>query len=47
LLSYRVHALLTTRPKRAYKDRPARQETEVFFEIDVHRDGTLIEDKKR
>jgi transposase len=47
LLSYSVRALMTTRPKRACKDCPARQETEVFFEIDVHRDETLIAEKKR
>src|SRR3954471_12999183 len=47
LLSYSVQARLTTRPIRAYKGRPARQETEVFFEIDVRRDEMLIREKKR
>jgi transposase len=47
LLSYTVQARLTTRQVRAYKDRPARQETEVYFEIDVRRDEVLIREKKR
>jgi transposase len=47
LLSYSLQALLTTRPVRAYRDQPPRQETEVFFVIDVRRDETLIEEKKR
>jgi transposase len=47
LLSYTAQALTTTRPVRAYRDRPARQETEVFFEIAVRRNETPIEEKKR
>jgi transposase len=47
LLSYAAQALMTTRRVRAYKDRPARQETEVFFAIDVRRQEALIEAKKR
>jgi transposase len=47
LLRYSVQTLQTTRQVRAYRGRPARQETEVFFEIDVRREETLIEDKKR
>src|SRR3954470_17984436 len=47
LLSYSVQARLTTRPIRAYKGRPAREETEVYFEIDVRRDEVLIQEKKR
>jgi transposase len=47
LLSYTVQAMMKTRQVRAYRDRPARQETEVYFEIDVQRDKTLIEQKKR
>jgi transposase len=47
LLSYTAQALMTTRPVRAYRDRPARQETEVFFEIEVHRNETQVEEKKR
>jgi transposase len=47
LLSYTVQALMTTRHVRAYRDHPARQETEVYFAIDVRRDETLIEAKKR
>ena len=47
LLTYRVQACQTTRRVRAYGGRPARQETEVFFTIDVKRDETRIEEKKR
>jgi transposase len=47
LLSYSAQALLRTRPVRAYRDRPAREETAVFFEIDVRRQEPLIEEKKR
>lgn len=47
LLSYTAQALMTTRQVRAYRDRPARQETDVFFEIEVRREETLIEEKKR
>lgn len=47
LLGYTVQALTTTRHIRAYRGRPARQETERFFEIEVSRDEALIEHKKR
>lgn len=47
LLSYTAQAMMTTRQVRAYRDRPARQETDVFFEIDVRREEALIEAKKR
>jgi transposase len=47
LLSYAAEARMTTRQVRAYADRPARQETDVFFEIDVRREEALIEAKKR
>jgi transposase len=47
LLRYTAQALVTTRQVRAYRDRPARQETEVFFEIEVRREETLIEERKR
>jgi transposase len=47
LLSSTVQARMTTRPVRAYRDRPARQETEVSFAIDVCRDEARIEEKKR
>ena len=47
LLSYSAQALMTTRQVRAYRDRPARQETDVFFAIEVRRHETLIEEKKR
>jgi transposase len=46
LLSYTARALLTTRQVRAYRGRPARQETDVFFEIEVRRNEALIEGKK-
>ena len=38
---------MTTRPVRAYRNRPARPETDVSFEIDVRREEALIEEKKR
>jgi transposase len=47
LLRYTVQARLTTRPVRAYRDRPARQETEVYFVIDVCRDEARMEEKER
>jgi transposase len=47
LLSYSAEALMTTRQVRAYRDRPARQETDVFFQIEVRRNETGIEEKKR
>jgi transposase len=47
LLSYTAQARMATRQVRAYRDRPARQETDVFFQIDVRREETLIEQKKR
>jgi transposase len=47
LLSYTVQAMMTTRQVRAYGGRPARQETDVFFEIEVCREEALIEQKKR
>ena len=47
LLSYTAQALLTTRQKRAYAGRVARQETDVSFVIEVTRDATLIQEKKR
>ncbi|HEV3256061.1 MAG TPA: transposase [Gemmataceae bacterium] len=47
LLSYTVQARMTARQVRAYRGRPARQETEVFFVIDVRREETPIEHKKR
>jgi transposase len=47
LLRYTVQARMTTRPVRAYRGRPARRETEVFFTIDVGRDEARIEEKKR
>jgi transposase len=47
LLSYTVRAMAATRPVRAYRDRPARQETEVFFKIDVCRVETRIKEKQR
>jgi transposase len=47
LLSYAAQARMTTRPVRAYRGRPARTETEVFFAIEVRRDEARIEEKKR
>jgi transposase len=47
LLRYTAQARLTTRPVRAYRGRPARQETEVYFVIEVSRDEVRIEEKKR
>lgn len=47
LLSCTAQAMMTTRHVRAYKDRPARQETEVLFAIEVRRQEALIEEKKR
>jgi len=47
LLSYKAEALMTTRKVRGYRGRPPRQETEVFFRMEVRREEALIEEKKR
>jgi transposase len=47
LLSYQVQALLGTRQKRAYAGHPGRQETEVSFVIEVQREETPLQEKKR
>jgi transposase len=47
LLRYCVRAMTRTTRKRAYRDRPAREETQVLFEIEVQRDEGAIEQKKR
>jgi transposase len=47
LLSYAAEALMSTRQVQAYRGRPARQETDVFFQIEVRRNETQIEEKKR
>jgi transposase len=47
LLEYTARAVLTTRPKRAYQGRPAREETDASFVIEVQRDEKLIQEKKR
>jgi transposase len=47
LLSYTVRALMTTRSKRPYGGRPARQETDVSFVAAVRRDDAAIGEKKR
>jgi transposase len=47
LLSYSAQAMMKKRQVRAYRDRPARQETEIFFEMEVRREEKLIEEKKR
>jgi transposase len=46
-LGYVVRALRTTQKKRAYGDHPAREETAVSFVIEVQRDETRIQEKKR
>jgi transposase len=47
LLSYEARALMRTIQKRAYRGRAAREETEVFFEIDVSREEGGIQEKQR
>jgi transposase len=47
LLSYEVRAMMRTIKKRAYRGRAAREETEVFCEIEVKREAGAIEEKKR
>jgi len=47
LLSYEATAMMRTIKKRAYRGRAAREEAEVFFEIEVQRDEGAIEQKKR
>ncbi len=47
LLRYTVQARMATRLVRAYRDRPARRETEGYFVIEVCRDEARIEEKKR
>jgi transposase len=47
LLGYEVRAVVTKQKTRAYRGRPAREETDVSFEIEVSRDSTRIEEKNR
>ena len=47
LLRFTAEARMTTRPVRAYRGRPARQETAVSFVVDVSRDEAQIEARKR
>jgi transposase len=47
LLSCETQALMTKRMKRAYGGRPATEETEVSFEIEVRRNEKAIEEKTR
>jgi transposase len=47
LLSFKVRTVMTTKKKRAYKDKPERVETEVSFEMDVSREVKAIEERKR
>jgi transposase len=47
LLHYTAQARTATRPVRAYRGRPARQETGVYFVIEVCREEVRIEEKKR
>jgi transposase len=47
LLSYQARTRMTTRPVRAYRGQPARQETDVYFEMEVQRAEAVIEQKKK
>jgi transposase len=47
LLGYEIRAVMTKRKTHAYRGRPAREDTDVSFAIEVTRDATRIEDKKR
>jgi transposase len=47
LLSYTMRAMRRRIKKRAYRGHPAREESEVFFEIEVQREEEAIEEKKR
>jgi transposase len=47
LLSCTARAMMTRRNKRAYRDRPATEETDVWFEIEVRRDEKAIEERNR
>src|SRR4029077_9077208 len=47
LLEYTARAVMTTRPTRAYRGRPAREETDGSFVTEVQRDETRIQEKKR
>jgi transposase len=47
LLHVTVEARMTARQVRAYRDRPARRETEIFFVADVCRDEARVAEKKR
>jgi transposase len=47
LLPYHIQALLTTRPVRAYRGQPAREEVDVSFAIEVRRDEQAIGQQKQ
>jgi transposase len=47
LLTYTARAVLTTRPKRAYRGRAACAETDVSFAIEVQADDGAIREKQR
>jgi len=47
LLSCTAEAMMTRRKKRAYRDRPATEETDVWFEIEVRRDEKAIGERNR
>ncbi len=47
LLRYTIQTRMRTRQVRAYRGQAARQETEIFFEIEGSRDESGIEQKKR
>lgn len=47
LLRCTARAVMTRRQTRAYRDRPAREETEVSFVVEVQRDDEAIGERKR
>ena len=47
MLGYEVRAVARKIQKRAYRGRPAREETEVSFEIEVTREAGAIQERKR
>jgi transposase len=47
LLRCTAQAVMTKRKKRAYRGRPAREETEVSFVVEVQRDDEAIGERKR
>ena len=47
LLSYEVREERTSKPMRAYKDRPAREEVEVTYVVEIRREEGAIAESKR